>query len=253
MRTHNHPTSSASRSSAEDGHKRNGASLPAAQLYQVLPLNFVPHRISNNTDMAVRDSGNPNYFFAKGNAAIAPNNVLTPSGTQFGMTKYRSAIDYDNDCGAYASAILKEMYQVNYDTHAAYKRTKNATQNIEVPSFSYEATLFAKNLSGPARPDLGEVYLGINDPADLVQNPTHYNFHWAAVVAQDGGDVITAEAAPNAPHEWFQMYNHYTGNQTFNHQYVVTLGMLSNAAKIFTLTYHQRLKQSVDGGVIEDD
>ena len=249
MRMHSIP-SSQSRASA-DAHKGNGVSLRAAQLYRTGTLNEVTHRISDNGNMAVRDSGDPNHFFAKG-GSIAGSGVLRTSGNgPNDTTKYKSAINYDSDCGAYASAILKKMYQVNFQTHSAYKRTKNATQNSEVPSMDYIDHLFAKQLSGPARPVFGEVYLAINNPADLkIGTGEHYNFHWAAIVAQDGNDVITCESAPGKSHEWFQMYNESSPSQTFGYQYVVTLDKLAQTAKIFTLTYHTRVQQPQDGGVI---
>lgn len=244
MKTHSLP-SSESRASA-DMHRGNGVSLPAAQLYYNGTLGEVNHRISDNGNMAVRDSGDPNHFFAKPQTTTLAPNVLRESGDgPNGTKKYRSAIDYDSDCGAYASAILKEMYQVNFDTHSAYKRTKNATQNAEVPSMSYINFLFAKQLGAPARPVLGEVYLAINNPNDLkIGTGEHYNMHWAAIVAQDGNDVITCEAAPGKSHEFFQMYNESSPGQTFFYQHVVTLDKLVNTAKVFTLTYHKRAKQT---------
>jgi hypothetical protein len=252
MKTHSLP-SSENRASA-DTHKGNGISLPAAQLYRPGTLNEVTHRISDNGNMAVRDGGDPNHFFAKQQSTSLAPHVLRESGNgPNGTKKYRSAIDYDNDCGAYASAILKEMYQVNFDTHSAFKRTKNATVNSEVNPMNYINPLFAKQLGAPARPVLGEVYLAINNPNDFkIGTGEHYNFHWAAIVAQDGNDVITCEAAPGKSHEFFQMYNESSPSQTFLYQHVVSLDKLVNTAKVFTLTYHQRQKQSEDGGTIED-
>jgi hypothetical protein len=252
MHTHSISSPEKSRASAE-GHKGSGASLPAAQLYKVQNIQQQNHRVSDNDNMAIRSIARPNRFFANDDAEIAPNILDTANGGPLGMNTYTSNVDFDNDCGGYANNILRKMNAVNTGTHTTYKRTQNAVQQIEVP-FNV-IPMFNQALSRTAAPDMGEIYMAVNDPADLVQNPTHYNFHWAVVVAQDGNDVITLESDSTANQGWFFMYNHYTQGQTFRYRYVFTLGMLSDAATVYELTYHQRLRvqQPQQAQVIPDD
>lgn len=260
MRTHNISSPDKSRSAA-DTHKGNGASLPAAQLYKGQSIQQQNYRVSDDDNMAIRSLARPARFFANGQADVANNVLDAANGGPLGMNIYTSNVDFDNDCGGYANNILRKMYAVNTATHTTYKRTENAAQQIEVP-FNV-IPMFNQALTRTAAPDMGEIYMAVNDPADLIQNPTHYNFHWAVVVAQDGDDVITLESDSTANQGWFYMYNNYTQGQTFRYRYVFSLGMLSNAATVYELTYHQRLRvqqpqqaeviSDSDDDVIQDD
>lgn len=247
MRTHG--ISSTQNRSSADAHRGNGISLPAAQLFAQHPQ-YATHNLSDNGRLMVGNTGKPDRFLAHNNAALAENVLKAGGVAPNGMTKYRTNVDYINDCGVFANRILEKIHGFDEDTQSHFKTIKGTDDKLPQDV----TTLFTEEVfQGPVNPQLNEVYLGVSDPKSWkVKNYTHYNFHWAAVVAQDGSDVITVEAAPHQGQEWFWMYNHAKQGQTFRERYVTTLDKMSQSAKFFAATFHTQEKQKEFGGYISD-
>jgi hypothetical protein len=84
--------------SVADTHKGNGVSLPAAQLYDVRQISSVDHRVSEYGNMAVKDSGNPDHFFAKEGTLMAPKVLVESGDGPMGMKKQMTNVPYVQDC-----------------------------------------------------------------------------------------------------------------------------------------------------------
>lgn len=98
--------------------------------------------------------------------------------------------------------------------------------------------------TGGAAPGVGEAFYVFNNPADQLfgKKGGHFNFHWGAVVAKSGSDVVTAEADSNASDMWFQMYNSSIFGQSFkDHWY--SKNKLDETAKEFQVKFIKRPKK----------
>lgn len=117
-----------------------------------------------------------------------------------------------------------------YEVHNAEGGKKVGTRN---PTNYWDETVAA-----PAAPGLGDLYMVINDPAYKKSALTQhqYNWHWATVVAKDGNDVVTVEAAPGKDVQ-FQMYSQSEASQSFQTHYEKA-NLLMSTAKTFYLSHH---------------
>jgi hypothetical protein len=150
---------------------------------------------------------------------------------------FKVGIGYVNQCGEYAGLLMRKMAE----TAKGAMQITNADVKEGVLDFrkTFEEVI---PTSAPA-PDVGEAFYVFNDPKDPLWGVTggHFNFHWGAVVAKSGSDVITAEADSNASDMWFQMYNTSIFAQSFkDHWY--SKGKLVDTAKGFQVKFNKRKK-----------
>lgn len=154
---------------------------------------------------------------------------------------FKIGIDYVQDCGEYAMLLMRKMSGI----------TKQERGSMQVTNADVKEgmTDFRKNFeevipTGAATPGVGEAFYVFNDPGDPLFGVKggHFNFHWGAVVAQSGSDVITAEADSNATGMWFQMYNTSKFGQSFKDDWY-SKGKLEDTAKEFHVRFIKRSKK----------
>lgn len=158
---------------------------------------------------------------------------------------YVMNVDYVQDCGEYARDLMARIAGINFKEERASYRALNA-EGHPTSSFCdetfYDATVFA-----PAAPDVGQAFLMINDPNDPRTGKSHFNFHWATVIARSGNDVVTAEADSKEPDMRFHMYSLSDPAHSFKQHYL-DAGKASEHAKVFTIRFVKTGKTSAKDG-----
>lgn len=233
---------SSSRAAAEQtGVGKAVASFPAVspiQCYTEGNYFNIDFRFSEDIRMAV-EKNNGKLFLAE---------IGVPVGEQALEEVYRDeedrifkvGIPYVKDCGEYAMLLMRKMSEIT-------KRERGSMQitNADVPEGVTDLTKKFDDViptSAPA-PGIGEAFYVFNNPADSLFGKVggHFNFHWGAVVAKSGADVITAEADSQAPDMSFQMYNTGIFGQSFKDNWF-DKGKLDETAKAFQVKFIKRPK-----------
>lgn len=229
-----------SRAAAHTGGSKATASFPAAATIQCYTEeNFfdTDFRFSEDIKMAVEKNG-AQLFLAEHGVQVGEQ-VLKKIFSDDEDRIYKINTEYIQDCGMYAHSLMYKMGEfVKQDN--ARKSIKNA--DVEEGRTDIAAIFDQVNITSRANPDVGEAYYVFNNPADSLYGKIggHFNFHWGAVVAKSGSDVITAEADSNASDMWFQMYNTSKFNQSFKDNWY-SRGKLDATAKEFQV----RMSKSV--------
>lgn len=234
----------ASRASAEhSGGNKATASFPAANTIQRYSEdNFfdTDFRFSEDIRMAVEKNG-AQLFLAEHGVKVGEAALIEIYRDEEDRI-FKIGIEYVNQCGEYAERIMRKLSGITKQERGSFQIT-NANVNEGVTNF--EKTFDSVMLTGTAAPDIGEAFYVYNNPKDDLfgkNDGGHFNFHWGAVVAKSGSDVITAEADSNASSMWFQMYNSSKFGQSFKDHWL-TKGKLDQAAKEFQVRFIKRPKK----------
>jgi hypothetical protein len=146
------------------------------------------------------------------------------------LYRFRPTFDQlDNDCG---SAALKLMKVMNNFSKKMTTRLSTQTQSQELalsnPRDVHDQLLSLNKIgeitNDNAFPQVGQAYLIITAGAEHDRDSSLFNFHWAAVIASSGGEVITAEniTGGDTATWWFQLYSQWDWSQTFHRHYAGT-------------------------------
>jgi hypothetical protein len=231
-----------SRAAAEHTGGKTAVSFPANKTIQrYTEDNFfdTDFRFSEDIRMAV-EKNDAKLFLAEHGVQVGEP-VLIEIYKDEEDRIFKIGIDYVKDCGEYAMKLMREMSGITKRERGSMQIT-NADVKEGVTDFSntFENVI---PISAPA-PGVGEAFYVYNNPKDVLfgKKGGHFNFHWGAVVAKSGSDVITAEADSNAADMWFQMYNTSIFGQSFkDHWY--TKGKLDETAKAFEVQFIKRPKK----------
>lgn len=244
----------ASRAAAEHtGSSKTAASFPATnpiQCYRENTYSNVEYRFSEDTRMAVEKNG-AQLFLAEHGVKVGEE-VLKEVFRDEEDRIFKIKEPYIKDCGRYAKDLMFKMSGIKEND--SFKRTiTNVTgnQNTMDPKQLYNSV----QVTSSANPDVGEAFYVLNDPLDKMYGVNglggHFNFHWGAVVAKSGSDVITAEADSNASDMWFQMYNTGNFNQSFKDNWY-TKDKLASTAKQLQVKFSHDKKENVEIVEIDD-
>ncbi len=239
----------ASRASAEhSGGNKATASFPAANTIQRYSEdNFfdTDFRFSEDIRMAVEKNGAQLFLAEHGVKVGEP--VLKEVFRDDEDRIFKIGVDYIKDCGQYAKDLMFKMAGIG--EKESFKRTITNAKGDLTKTDPKELYNKIENVTATANPDVSEAFYVLNNPLDEMYGVNglggHFNFHWGAVVAKSGSDVITAEADSNASDMWFQMYNTGKLEQSFrNHWY--TQGKLDKTAKELQVLFSHDKKEKVD-------
>jgi hypothetical protein len=119
-----------------------------------------------------------------------------------------------DDCGRVARRIMSKIHSIS--STSTFKTADEKKADAKYPRVvervqGDESTLKRLRRNRHANPDLGEAYV-IIPPLDAV---TKVNFHWGAVIAKSGGDVLTLEGyAGTGKEEWtLELYSQTNLNE----------------------------------------
>lgn len=230
-----------SRAAAFAGGKKAAVSFPAkiatpVQRYSEDRFFDTDFRFSEDIRMGV-EKNNAKLFLAEHGVDTGGGKALVEIYRDDEDRIFKVGIEYVNQCGEYAGLLMREM--------AGFRRGAMQITNANVKEGQ---TDFTKNfddieVTDTAAPGVGEAFYVFNNPQDELfgKKGGHFNFHWGAVVAKSGNDVVTAEADSNATDMWFQMYNTSIFGQSFkDHWY--SKGKLDKTAKEFQVKFVKRSK-----------
>jgi hypothetical protein len=224
------------------GGGKAGASFPAHKTIQrYTEDNFfdTDFRFSEDIRMAV-EKNNGKLFLAEHGVQVGEPALIEVFRDHEDRI-FKIGISYVQDCGEYAGLLLRKMSEITKQERGSVQIT-NADVKEGVTDF--KQTFDDIIPTGTPAPGVGEAFYVFNNPNDPLFGVKggHFNFHWGAVVAKSGSDVITAEADSNASDMWFQMYNTSKFGQSFkDHWY--TKGKLHDTAKAFQVKFIKRSKK----------
>jgi hypothetical protein len=227
------------RAAAEHTGGKAAASFPAKQpIQRYTEGNFfdTDFRFSEDLRMAVQ-TNKAKLFLAEHNVPVGEPAVVEVSRDEEHRI-FKVGIGYVNQCGEYAGLLMREMA----GTRKGAMQITNA--NVKENQLDFTETFDSIVPTSVPAPNVGEAFYVFNNPKDPLfgQSPGHFNFHWGAVVAKSGSDVITAEADSNATDMWFQMYNTGIFGQSFNDHWF-NKGKLHATAKLFQVKFNKREKK----------
>lgn len=208
-------------------------------------------RVSDNDKMAV-ELNFGDRFYAKSDVNLAPN-VVVKGDELDDFNSYTVNASHVKDCGTFAINVWKKITAMNSETHEGERNITNTSSETKRTHSDYKAD-FKKELTGEAKPTVGEAYYATNNydaDKENIDSGDHYNFHWAVVVAKSGNDVVTAEADPKRSAMWFQMYSQSDIEQTFEKHYV-SKNKMHETMKVFTVAFSVKEKPK-DNEPIEID
>jgi hypothetical protein len=240
---HKHKSEGSARSSraaAEHTGGKAAVSFPANKTIQrYTEDNFfdTDFRFSEDIRMAVKKNDGKLFLAEHGVEVGEPALVEVYRDNEDRI--FKIGIGYVKDCGEYALLLMREMSEITKKERGTLQIT-NADVREGMTNFTktFEEVI---PTSAPA-PGVGEAFYVFNNPKDLLFGGGHFNFHWGAVVAQSGSDVITAEADSNVSDMWFQMYNTSIFGQSFkDHWY--SKDKLDETAKAFQVKLIKRPKR----------
>lgn len=228
-----------SRAAAFAGGKKAAVSFPAqmpgaVQRYSEDRFFDTDFRFSEDIRMGV-EKNDAKLFLAEHGVETGGGKALVEIYRDDEDRIFKVGIEYVNQCGDYAGLLMREM-----------AGTRKGSMQITNADVKESQTDFTKNfddilLTGTAAPGVGEAFYVFNNPKDDLFGVKggHFNFHWGAVVAKSGDDVVTAEADSNASDMWFQMYNTSKFGQSFKDHWF-TKGKLDKTAKEFQVRFNKR-------------
>jgi hypothetical protein len=233
-----------SRAAAEHTGGKAAASFPAntsSPIQRFTEDNFfdTDFRFSEDLRMAVAKK-DAKLFLAEHNVKVGePALIEVFSDSEHRI--FKVGIGYVNQCGEYAGLLMRKMSEITKQERGTMKIT-NAP--VDEGVFDFTETFEKIIPTSAAEPGVGEAFYVFNNPKDPLFGVTggHFNFHWGAVVAKSGSDVITAEADSNASDMWFQMYNSGKFGQSFKDQWY-DKGKLDATAKEFEVEFIKRPKK----------
>lgn len=239
MQQDQHTAKGSSRAAASAVGRKAAVSFPAktpgiVQRYSEDHFFGTDFRFSEDIRMGV-EKNNAKLFLAEHGVETGGGKALVEIYRDDQDRIFKVGIEYVNQCGEYAGLLMREM--------AGFRRGAMQITNANVKEGQ---TDFTKNfddieVTDDAAPGVGEAFYVFNNPKDELfgKKGGHFNFHWGAVVAKSGSDVVTAEADSNADDMWFQMYNTSIFGQSFkDHWY--SKGKLDKTAKEFQVRFQKR-------------
>lgn len=230
-----------SSAAAHSSGKKGSVAFPApVQRYSEKTWKNKDCRVSDNEKMAVELNFGAR-FYAKSDVTLAPN-VVVKGDALDDFHSYTVNAPHVKDCGQFAINIWKKISAMDTEKQVSERKVHNVEDGPKLIS-DYK-TDFKKTLTGPATPGVGEAYYAVNNydsDKEKIDDRSHYNFHWAVVVAKSGNDVVTAEADPNRGAMWFQMYSQSDADQTFKKHYV-SKDKMHESMKVFTASFSLKEK-----------
>ncbi len=211
------------------------------QRYSTVTRQDMPFRMADDGQIGVSlGKGYRQCLYATSKAGLAPNVLKVAKVYENNDKAYSINVPYVKDCGQYARRIIETILGVKGDEVVKGQAVNIQGGPKEASALGF-TSLYKETLSGQANPDIGDAFMALNNPQDLEYGKGHFNFHWGAVVAKSGNDVITAEADSNASGMWFQLYSVSKIQQSFHSEYV-GLDKLDKSAKVFRVTYQKQKK-----------